>query len=408
VTRLLLVSAGAQAYREYSLRSLAAAYDVWLFGDREPGWERPYLAGHAVLDTTDPAAMLAAAADLGCAGVLTWDDTRAVAAAEVATALGLPTSPPAAVLCCRDKHRTRTALAAAGVPQARSALVTTVAAARAAAAELGYPVVLKPRALNASIGVVRVDAPDQLARRFRLARTAVAAGVTELPPGDVLVEEYLEGPEISVDAGWRAGRPALAFVARKQCGFPPYFEEVGHVVDAADPLAGDPRLREVVAAAHAAVGFTTGWTHTEVRLTAGGPKIVEINPRLGGDRIPDVAGLAFGVDAALAAAAVACGQPVAAEPTRRRVAAIRFLYPPEDCIVRAVRVHADRLPAGVAAAVPLALPGQQLRLPPAGHVSGRYALVTAAGETGPGCLADLDAAAAAIDLEVLPGPVAVR
>jgi biotin carboxylase len=400
------VSPGAQAYREYSLRSVAGEFDVWLFGDREPTWELPYLAGHTVLDTSDVSAMLAAARPLACHGVLTWDDTRVVQTAELATALGLPTSPPDAVLRCRDKHRTRTALAAAGVPQAGSALAGSVAQARAAAAGIGYPVVLKPRALNASTGVVRVDSADQLPRRYRLARTAVAAGVTEVPPGDVLVEEYLDGPEISVDAAWYDGQPALAFVARKQCGFPPYFEEVGHLVDGHDPLLTDPDLRQVLTAAHAAVGFTAGWTHTELRLTAAGPKIVEINARLGGDRIPDVARLAVGIDAALVAAGVACGRPPAVTPGRRRIAAVRFLYPAQDCIVRAVHIDADQLPSTVDTAVALALPGQELQLPPAGHVSSRYALVTATGDTESDCLADLDRAAAAIRLEVLP-PLAV-
>jgi biotin carboxylase len=49
----------------------------------------------------------------------------------------------------------RSALARAGVPQARSALAGSVAQARTAAAEIGYPVVLEPRALNGSTGVVR-------------------------------------------------------------------------------------------------------------------------------------------------------------------------------------------------------------------------------------------------------------
>jgi hypothetical protein len=217
----------------------------------------------------------------------------------------------------------------------------------------------------------------------------------------VLVEEYLGGPEVSVDAGWHHGRSWPAFVACKQLGFPPSFEEVGHLVDGHDPLLDDAELRGVLTAAHDAVGFHTGWTHTEVRLTAAGPKVVEINARVGGDRIPEVARLALGVDAACAAAAIACGRAPAVHPARRRVAAVRFLYPERDAIVKAVHIDRDRLPSAVHSAEAVAVPGQDLRLPPAGNVTSRYALLTAVADTRERCLADLEAASHAVHLEVL-------
>ncbi len=399
--RVLLVGTGSRAYREYLLASLARDHDVWLFSEHDLDWEVPYLAGHAKVNTADADAMTGPARAVAPDGVLTWDDYRVVQAARLARALGLPGCPPEAALRCRDKHATRAALRAAGVPQADSALVTSLAQARAAAEVIGYPLVLKARALAASMGVVLVDDPGQLAARFRVARGATAPGATEVPPGDVLVEEYLDGPEVSVDAAWCGGRQAVAFVARKQIGYPPYFEEVGHLVDGADPLLSDGRLHDLLAAAHAAVGFDTGWTHTEVRLTPDGPKIVEINARIGGDRIPHVAELATGLEAAPAAAAIACGRGITMAPARARVAAIRFCYPERDALARAVRVDRDRLPASAVCAEPIAVPGQELRLPPAGHVTSRYAFVTVVADTAARCAADLEAAAAAVRLEVL-------
>ena len=301
-------------------------------------------------------------------GVLTWDEPRVVHAARLAGALGLPGCTPESALNCRDKHATRTALAAAGVPQAASTLVTTLAEARAAADRIGYPLVLKARALGASIGVVRVEGPEQLADRFRIARGADVPTVTELPPGDVLVEEYLDGPEISVDAAWSDGAMGLAYVARKQIGYPPYFEEIGHLVDGADPLLHDARLAEVVAGAHAAVGYHTGWTHTELRLTPDGPKVVEINARIGGDRIPQLAEWPPG-----------CGPP---RSPPRWPAGSRWTsgrpgpgWRPSGSATRNAtwwpsrcRIDRDRLPASVASAEVIAEPGQELLLPPAGHV----------------------------------------
>ncbi|MFJ6698013.1 ATP-grasp domain-containing protein [Streptomyces sp. NPDC091272] len=398
---LLLVGAGSQAYREYLLRSVAKEYEVHLLAERAPLWEGPFLSGHTVLDTTDVQAMADAVRDIPYEAVLTWDDTRVVHTAELARLLGLPGGEPEAMLRCRDKRATREALREAGVPQARSELVTSLPQARTAAALVGYPLVLKPRALNASTGVSKVEEPAQLARLFRLARGATAPGAVEVAAGDVLVEEYLDGPEISVDAAWYEGRMHPAFVARKECGFPPYFEETGHLVDADDPLLTDPAVLDVVAAAHAAVGFTTGWTHTELRLTAAGPKVVEINARIGGDRIPDIGRLALGIDAALVAARVACGREPDTTPDRRRVAAVRFHYPERDCIAREVVIDTAALPDPVDTAQAIALPGQELRLPPNGHVSSRYALVTTVGATQEECRSALDKASAAVRLEVL-------
>jgi biotin carboxylase len=400
---LVVVGQGMQVYREYLLRGVAQSCRVWLFSEREPTWEAPYLTGHVAVDTADADALIVQARRLAPKGVLTWDDARVVQTARLAEALGLPGAAPDAALRCRDKHLTRTTLAAAGVPQAASVLVTSLAEAREAALRVGYPLVLKPRALNASMGVVKVEAPEHLPSRFRLARGATVPGVrfTEVEPGSVLVEEYLDGPEISVDAAWQHGAMDLAFVARKQTGYPPYFEETGHLVDGNDPLLADPALHEVVAAAHEAIGFDVGWTHSELRLTEGGPKIVEINARIGGDRIPDVARLALGVEAAPIAAAIACGESPAVTPAHRRVAAVRFLYPETDGIARAVHVDRERLPTTVECVDVVAMPGQELRLPPAGHVSGRYALVTAVAESPARCLADLETAAGAVHLELL-------
>ncbi|MEU7316833.1 ATP-grasp domain-containing protein [Streptomyces sp. NPDC007083] len=399
---LLLIGAGSQVYREYLLASVAAVHDVHLLAERAPAWESAYLAGHTVLDTTDVAAMTAVARQYAVEGVLTWDDTRVVQTAELAACLGLPGSTAAAALTCRDKRATRTALAAAGVPQARSVPVSSLPQARAAAARIGYPVVLKPRALNASAGVVLVASADRLPAGFRLAKGATAPGAVEVAPGDVLVEEYLEGPEISVDAAWSRGRMTPGFVARKECGFAPCFEEVGHLVDGRDPLQDDADVLEVVARAHAAVGFCTGWTHTELRLTAEGPKVVEINARIGGDRIPDLGRLALGTDAAPAAAQLACGaEPPDLRPGPRRAAGVRFRYPEADCLARAVRVDTAALPPEVTEALAIALPGQELRLPPHGAVAGRYGLVTAVAESAQECRAALEKGAEAVRLEVL-------
>ncbi len=398
---VLLVHSGVQQFREYLLAMTSGHARIWLFLDSEPTWELPYLAGHTVVDLNDDDALSASARELDArhpvSGVVCWNELLVEQTARLQQELGLPGSPPEAVARCRDKHGTRRALDAAGVPQAISVCVTSAAEAADAAAGIGYPVIVKPRGLGASVGVSRADSPRELAAAYAAAGSVVMPGAPDFG-ASVLVEEYLRGEEISVDAALRGGEPTPLYVARKVCGFPPYFEEIAHSVDAADPLLDDPAVLDVLERAHQAVGFHTGITHTELMLTAAGPKVVEINARLGGDLIPLVASCAGDVDPGRWAVAVACGRPLPPPPGRHGCAAIRFLYPPYDCVAAGVRVDEAALPPSAVHARPLAVPGQELLLPPAGHIMSRYGYVLVTGESAEACWPEADKAEHAVHL----------
>jgi biotin carboxylase len=303
------------------------------------------------------------------------------------------------VLRCRDKHLTRKALDAGGVPQPRSVLVAELRQAVAIAARLGFPVVLKPRAMGGSLGVVRADTPAELAARFEFARDTVVPGSWRYDEG-VLVEQYVAGPEISVDSAVYRGEVLPMFVARKEVGYPPYFEEIGHIVDAADPLLTDPELTSVLRAAHEALGFTDGMTHAEFKLTSDGPKVIEVNARLGGDLIPYLGMLGSGIDPGLAAAAVACGRRPELAADRAAVTGVRFFYPAEnDTVIGAVRFDQGALPPETDLAVALAEPGEVMSPPPKGTLLGRVACVTVRAGTAAACRTALDAAQAALIIE---------
>jgi biotin carboxylase len=129
-----------------------------------------------------------------------------------------------------------------------------------------------------------------------------------------------------VDGYVADGHYAIVCLARKQLSLQPFFEEVGHVVDAEDPLLTDGRLRAVLEATHGALGIERGMTHSEVKLTASGPRVIEVNGRIGGDLIPYVGMLATGIDPGGVAFTVATGPPGApasasASATRPRTAA---------------------------------------------------------------------------------------
>ncbi|MGG8406920.1 ATP-grasp domain-containing protein [Streptomyces sp. 12297] len=395
---LLLISPMDQETRGHLLESVARDHRIWLFSDREPGWETPFITGHTHVDTLDADGMTRAALAVAPDAVLCWDETRILPAARVARALGLPGLTPEAVLTCRDKHLTRLAVAEAGGPQARSTAVSTLTEAYEAAAATGYPVVVKPRALVGSTGTRLARTPEELAEVFPGIRGTTMDEVRERFEQPVLVEEYLDGPEISVDALIWDGEVTPLFVARKELSPPPHFEEVGHGVDAADPLLADPKLLRALTTVHAAVGVTRGWTHSEWRLTARGPALVEVNARSGGDFISYLGLLATGWDAGLAAARLSLGQRPEQGEASCGAAAVRFLYPEEETVVGRVTIDRDRLPAGIRIARVVARPGHVLELPPASH-TGRYAMLVAAADGAEGCRATLDAAEDAVLLE---------
>lgn len=400
---VLVVGSGRQVYREYLMRGLAERADLWLLGERPPTWEAAHIAGSttcAPLDhqrpVPDQAALLDAAfsvaADRKVTGVVTYDEVFVLAAARLAEALGVPGIGVAGALNCRDKRRSREALSAAGLPQPGFAFAATLADAGRAARGLGYPVVLKPRGMGASIGVVKVTAPSELAAAFDITEQACRAGPPDFEDG-ILVEELVEGPEVSVDAVLSGGVYRPFCVARKRLGHPPFFEETGHLVDARDPLAADPRLRQLLATAHEALGVADGITHTEVRLTSRGPVVIEVNARLGGDLIPYLGMLATGVNPGRIAADAATGAEPDLVPRVRRCAGIRFLYPPQDCRVTDVSLAGARAVPGVHTARAMAEPGDVLRLPPRAHL-GRYGYLVAVGNGPAACERTLDEASA--------------
>jgi biotin carboxylase len=295
---------------------------------------------------------------------------------------------------CRDKHLTRQAMAAARVPQPESVLVADVEEALAVAERIGYQVVLKPRALAASLGVVLVADADALRAGFAFARDTT---VPEAPSYDVsvLVEEYADGPEVSVDCAVSGGTVSPLFLAHKRLGYAPYFEEVGHEVRARDALLRVSAVTSLLEDAHEALGLTDGMTHTELRLTRRGPLLIEVDARLGGDLIPYLGLQATGIDPGLAAAAIACGQSPRVKPDRARCGAVAFHYVPRRMPVASVDFAA--LPPGIDLPSRSPRPGRVYAPPPEGTVWGRVAYTTAVAESLEECRAALAGATPRIE-----------
>lgn len=405
---VLLIGSGVQRYREYLLAGAARGRRIWLIDGAEATWQKPYVVGTTVVPmlsaarlTPDQEGLIAAALEIArhqrVVGVFSYDEVLIVTTAHIAERLGLPGSTVEGAENCRNKQRNRTVLTAAGLPQPRFTLVRTFEEARPAAEAAGYPLVLKPQGMGASIGVIRVDRADDLPDAFAMSLRSSFGG-NPTYEGGVLVEEMLVGPEISVDGAIFDGEYTPLFVARKSVGLAPYFEELGHVVDPNDPLLTDPELLDVLSRAHKAASYQYGITHTEVMLTKRGPAIVEINGRLGGDLIPYIGKLATGIDPGAVAADIASGIRPDLAQTENRVVGIRFAYPPQDCRVVAVSAPEPGSLPGLLESAAMVPPGRELRLPPTGYL-GRYAYAIGTAADPAACEALLDAALAQARLE---------
>ncbi len=332
------------------------------------GAAHPLLGARNVItaDTNDTDALLPEIERLHAVlrfdGVITSCDYYLPTVARIAGHLGLPGPSPEAVENACRKDATRRVLTDAGVPGPRFAVHEEWADLVRAAREIGCPLVVKPVDLCAGMYVRRVDDEAQLAAAVRaLADFPVNARGQRREPA-VLLEELLDGPEVSVETVSHAGAVHVVGVTDKSVGGAPAFIETGHMFPAALPSADTEAAAQTALAALKALGLTDGVVaHTEIKLTSVGPRVVEVNPRPAGNRITELVRHVTGIDLAAASVEVSLGR----EPDLRggdtglRSAAIGFLVPHTSGTLKSLN-GAELLDAPGVLEVQLAEPGMQV------------------------------------------------
>jgi S-sulfo-L-cysteine synthase (3-phospho-L-serine-dependent) len=349
----------------------------------------------------DPAATARAAAAVRARvgrpdGILTFSDSALLATARLARALGLPFLSPRVAGAAVDKREQRLACARAGLPVPEWRDADGPDAAAAAVGEWGRAVV-KPanRAAGVAVRLARTEAEAR--RAWREAADALRPG------GRVLVERWLEGPEVSVESIAVGGRQRAVCVTDKVTTAGPHFVEVGHAVPSA--LAGGERdaVERVALAACDAIGLSWGACHTELKLTADGPAIVEVNARMAGDCIPDLAALALGVDLYELLGRQALGEELTPEdllPTRDSGAAIHFALGSPGVLEGATSPMEAGPPPWLVELSVTSPPGHPLEAPRSNGDRIGYAIATAA--TSPEAAARARDAIESLDVALAP------
>jgi len=266
------------------------------------------------------------------AGIYSSSEYFIEAAATLAAGCGLTGPKPAAIAACRNKWRQRQILAGAGLAPLRFSRITDANETLEALREHTLPVVVKPTMGTGSVGVKLCRSAEQVQRHAEvlLSRRTNERG-TPIPQ-EVLIEEYVEGPEYSLES---FGRQVIG-ITRKHVSPEPFFVETGHDFPASLPAHTTAAVNAVVLSALKALDLTWGPNHTEFRLTSLGPVIMEVNPRLAGGFIPELVRLALGVDLIEASVALVAGREPSVRVSQNLHSSIRFLACPGDGEIVAV------------------------------------------------------------------------
>ena len=244
-------------------------------------------------------------------------DSQVVAVgAAISAALGLRHNSLESALCAGDKYRSRLQFQQAGVTAPEFWLCSFTEDPAALAARAPFPCVVKPLRLSGSQGVIRADNPEQFVEAVdRLAAIVACSEAGEMGTESAaggctaaarapdhaekfLVERFVAGPEVALEGLLTGGKlQMLALFDKPDPLEGPFFEETIYVT----PSRLAPQTQQEIACcaqrAAAALGLTEGPVHAELRLTAAGPAVIEINPRSIGGLCSRV--LRFGLQCAL-------------------------------------------------------------------------------------------------------------
>lgn len=167
--RLLVFGSGGEPFRSYVLRAMKEHVQIILAANSELTWQKSYVSEFYPIDTKDPSALAGLVKAVRPDGLLTYDEQLVEQVTAVGAALGVPGTDIDAVRACRDKYAMRTMLAKSDLSPVRCEVVFSAADATAAAWRIGYPVVVEPRALGGSIGVVQAVSDAELLPAFEVA-----------------------------------------------------------------------------------------------------------------------------------------------------------------------------------------------------------------------------------------------
>jgi biotin carboxylase len=333
-------------------------------------------------------------------GVLTWGDRGVELVARIGKELGLSALTPEAAR--RARHKPAMKAAASAVPGlvGRHAPVSTPEDLDRAIRHVGFPAVLKPAAAAGSMGIFEVRdhaqaraAYDRLMRWLRQAPTAWRG----MDGGRLILDEFLTGPEFSVEGWVHDGEVTVAGITDKWTT-DPFHLEYQHIHPSGTPEADQSAIRAGTERVVQALDFDHCAFHLECKLTPDGFRLIEVAGRPAGDFIAShLIPMATAIDFHANCVRVACGQPPRIPGPRGTgplYAGVRFLLAGDAGRFAGLDGLAGLLHLTSVEHVFLELPvGTEVRLPPDDYDSQRVAAVLVRAPDHAAVVEALDAAA---------------
>jgi biotin carboxylase len=218
--------------------------------------------------------------DGSLAGVLAVDDSGVELAALLAERLGLPGNPAHAVRRVRDKLAFRRLLQEREFLCPEFRHLPTGEDPRKRVPELTFPVVVKPRRLSGSRGVIRADDSEALVRAVNRVRAIQSRADRDAQELGLIIEDFIPGREYALEGSLHRGElTSLALFDKPDPLDGPYFEESLYVTPSRLPRALQERIHLEVGRACREAGLVTGPVHAEARVNEQGIWLLEIAAR---------------------------------------------------------------------------------------------------------------------------------
>lgn len=272
------------------------------------------------ISTRDEDKILSKCQEIGIDGICTIaSDVATLAVDYVADKMGLIGNPVEYANTCTNKYLMRKCFEEHNVPSPRFCEVSSIADLDKCK-DFVYPLIVKPTDRSGSRGVEKVNGYNEMV-------TAINRAWGESFKNEAIVEEFVDGCEVSVESISYQGKHYILQITDKVTTEAPYFVELEHHQPSNLPTDIKDRIREIVLNALTALHIQYGASHSELKITKDGDiRVIEIGARMGGDFIgSDLVRLSTGYDFLKGVIDVALGQFEEPKITGHNYSGVYFL-----------------------------------------------------------------------------------
>jgi len=272
-----------------------------------------------LVSTIDTKKILTSASKKHIDGIMTLaTDMPVRAVSEVVKKLSLVGISTETAICTTNKYKMRKRLALNNIPIPAYYKTNNIDEYLIKTKLFNDVFIVKPADNSGSRGVSLVRSEQEIEQAFYYAKKHSGSG-------EVLIEEFMTGREVSVETLSVDGKVSILAITDKLTTGAPFFVEMGHSQPAQFERSIIEKIKKVAIDAVLALGIENGASHTEIIVTETGPKIVEIGARLGGDNITThLVPLSTGIDMVGCSIKIALGEKPDVNNKFNRGSAIRY------------------------------------------------------------------------------------